>query len=476
MVASLIRSAALLRCVLLVFGVLLLVVPPAFAQPADTLALNIEDVITRAVEISPDIGEVRADRDFAAARSRLAKSSRFLTEFNATTAHAFAPGLDRPNPGTPTDALYLDPDVRNDWSNASPFNQIEVEALQPIYTWGELGGSIRAARHGVAVEEAAVERKELEVALRAADLYYNVLLTNELFRLAERTGDVLQQAKREIERLQQEGDPSMDDADLFQVQITEQEYYRRVVEVTQNRITARVALARQLFLPEGTVVVPANDVLEPIGFVPEPLETYFDIAMQQRPELAQARAGLAARDALVTVARSDYYPKFFLGFRARYAYADNRFRQRNPYIGDPFLSRTVEAGLGLRQQLNFFQTRSKVDQARAEKEQVRYQLEGAQQLILVQVEQAYRNLLVEQAALAAQDSSLTITNEWLRVEYINFDLELGDTENLVKAVQANLELEARYYEAVRRYNMAVLRLLNAVGILTDRAQSGTLVE
>ncbi|HMB94112.1 MAG TPA: hypothetical protein VKP65_24905, partial [Rhodothermales bacterium] len=82
----------------------------------------------------------------------------------------------------------------------------------------------------------------------------------------------------------------------------------------------------------------------------------------------------------------------------------------------------------------------------------------------------------EQAALAAQDSSLTITNEWLRVEYINFDLELGDTENLVKAVQANLELEARYYEAVRRYNMAILRLLNAVGILTDRAQSGTLVE
>jgi hypothetical protein len=94
----------------------------------------------------------------------------------------------------------------------------------------------------------------------------------------------------------------------------------------------------------------------------------------------------------------------------------------------------------------------------------------------VQVEQAYRNLLVERAALTAQDSSLTITNEWLRVEYINFDLELGSTENLVKAVQANLELEARYYDAVKRYNMAVLRLLNAVGILTERAQSGTLVE
>lgn len=473
MVAALTRSLPLL--VLMAFGTLPLM-PCALAQPTDTLALNIEAVISRAVEVSPDIGEVRADRDFAEARSRLARASRFLTEFDATTAHAIAPSIERPNPDTPDDELYLDPNVRNDWGNPNPFNQIEIEALQPIYTWGQLGGSIKAARHGVEVEEAAVERKELEVALRAADLYYNVLLTNELFRLAERTGDVLQQAKREIERLQAEGDPSMDDADLFQVQITEQEYNRRVVEVTQNRITARVALARQLFLPEGTVVVPENDVLTSIDFAPEPLETYFGIAMQQRPELAQAHAGLAARDALVTVARSDYYPKLFLGFRAKYAYAAGRFRQPSPYLGDPFLSRTVEAGLGLRQKLNFWQTRAKVDQARAEKEQVRYQLEGAEQLILVQVEQAYRNLLVERAALTAQDSSLTITNEWLRVEYINFDLELGSTENLVKAVQANLELEARYYDAVKRYNMAVLRLLNAVGILTERAQSGTLVE
>ena len=81
-----------------------------------------------------------------------------------------------------------------------------------------------------------------------------------------------------------------------------------------------------------------------------------------------------------------------------------------------------------------------------------------------------------QASLAAQDSSLTITKEWLRVEYINFDLDLGDTENLVKAVRANLETEARYYEVVHRYNLTVLRLLDAVGILTRGVQSGTLVE
>lgn len=452
------------------------VVAQGTTPSADTVRVALNGVITRALAVSPDLGAERANRDFAAARSRLARSSRFVPEFNATSAHAFGPGLKRPNPETPDDALYLDPDVRNDWSTLHPFTQLEVELIQPIYTWGELGGSIEAARHGVEVEEAAVQGKELAVALRAAELYYNVLLTNELLRLANRTRSVVDQAKREIDRLLQEGAQDVDDADLFQVEITEQEFNRRVVEVEQNTVTARVALARQLILPDGTVVVPEQDVLQPLPFVLESLDRYFEQAMAHRPELAQGRAGLAAREALVKVARSDYYPKLFFGFSTGFTYTPGRIRQPNPFISDSFLGSSARTGVGLRQKLNFVQTRARVDQARAEREEVRYQLEGAQQLVLFEVEKAYRDLIIAQAALEAQDSSLTTSKEWLRLEYINFDLDLGDTENLVKAVRANLELEARYYEAVHGYNLAVLRLLDAVGVLGEQAQSGTLVE
>ena len=461
-------------------GLVLLLLPArtAAAQtmaPPDTVRVSLQSVLERALDVSPDLGEVRADRDFADARSRLARSSRFLTEFSATTAHAVAPGIDNPN-GTPDGELYLDPDVRNDWNDLHPFNQIEIEAIQPVFTWGELSGNIEAARHGVEVEEAAVGRKELEVALRAAEFYYNVLLTNELLRLAERTRNILEQAKREFDRLVEEDSPDVDNADVFQLQLTEQEFNSRVVEVSENRVTARVALARQMILPEGAVVVPVNDVLTPLPFVPETLDRYFDLAMDHRPELAQGRAGLAARAALVKVARSDYFPKMFVGFSTSLRYASGRFRQPNPYISDGFRGGSARAGVGFRQKLNFFQTRARVDQARAEREQVRYQLEGAEQLILFEVEKAYRDLVVARVALAAQDTSLTITKEWLRAEYIDFDLDLGSTENLIKAVRANIEVEARSYQAVHRYNLAVLRLLDAVGILARGVQSGTLVE
>lgn len=451
---------------------------PVSAQEAirDTVIVNLGEAIVQALEVSPEVATNIAQREFAEARRQEARASRFLTDFQATTAHAVAPGLDIPDDYTgPLDALYLDPDVRNDWDDLRPFNRLEIEALQPIWTWGQLGGSIRAARFGVEVEEAAVEEQASTVALRTGELYYGLLLARALSDLTDEAGNIVEQAQGEVQRLIDEGNPDVDEADLFQVQLTQQEYNRRVVEVEERLATARVALARQLFLPERAVLVPEDETLEPVPFTRDSLDVYLALALANRPELARAQAGLAARGALVEVARSDYYPKLFLSVSSSYGYAAGRERQPNPYVGDPFIGRSLRTGVGFRQQLNFLQTRARVEQAEAERNQVRYQQEAAQQLVLFQVEEAYRNVVIAEAALRAQDESLTISRRWLRSEQVNFDLELGDTENLVDAVRANLELQVAYSDAVQRYNVAVLRLFQATGTLTDRARNGMFV-
>ena len=453
--------------------------PSALAQDVarDTVSLDVGEAIMRALEVSPEVATNVAQRAFAEARRQEARASRFLTEFQATTAHATAPGLEIPEDNPfPDDALYLNPDVRNDWDDLRPFNRLEFEALQPIWTWGQLSGSIRAAGYGVAVEEAAVEEQANTVALRTGELYYGVLLARALSDLTEEAGSIVAQAQGEVQRMIDEGDPNVDEADLYQVRLTQQEYNRRVVEVEQRLETARIALIRQLFLPERSVIVPEDALLEPVPFTRDSLDVYMTLALANRPELDRAEAGLAARSALVDVARSDYYPKLFLQVSGRYSFAAGRERQPNPYVGDPFVGRSVRAGVGVRQDLNFFQTQARVEQAQAERNEVRYQQEAAQQLILFQVEEAYRNVIIAEAAVQAQDEALTISRNWLRSEQVNFDLELGDTENLVEAVRANLELQATYYDAVQRYNVAVLRLFQATGTLTERAQGGMFVE
>jgi len=441
----------------------------------DTVVVTLESAILRALEISPEVGAVSASRNHAAARWRFAKSHRFLTEFEAKSAHSFSPGLKGIN-GVPTGELYLEPSVRNDWDNLSPFTFVEIEAVQPIYTWGELSGNIKAAKYGVVVEQGSVDLAILKVAARTAEIYYGLLLTDALIRVTEDANDLVSQAIDEIEHQMDEGDPDVDEADLFQVQIAEQEVARRVVEVSQKLRTMQSALARQMFLPEGTVPDLGTRRLEVVPFELEALSIYESIALGHRPELDQADAGLAARNALVGVAKSEYYPKLFLAASSKYSFAIDRHRQRNPYVSDPFLSRGFRAGLGFSQKLNFGQTKAKVEQAKYNVEEVRFQKQAARQLVLFEVEEAYRNVLIARSAVETQGEAFRISKEWLRSEEINFDLDLGDTENLVRAVQTKLELQAANHEAVYDYNVSVIRLLKATGALTQIIQSGTFVE
>jgi outer membrane protein TolC len=441
----------------------------------DTVSVTLESAVRAALEGSPDLLAVVARQDFAGARLNFARAHRFLTDFTATSAQSTAPGL-KNDEGIPRDALYLDPDVRNDWDDLSPFNRLEVELTQPIFTWGEISGSVSAAAHGIDVEEAAVAQQELEVALRTGRLYYGMLLAEALGRLAAEAEDIVGRAIGELESQIEEGATDVDEADLFQVQIAEQEVIRRVVEVEQRLHTARSGLARQMLLPEGAVTDAGDRILAPVPFELDDLSVYSRIALMNRPELAGTDAGLEAREALVRVARSDYYPKLFLAATARYGYAADRYRQRNPYVSDPFLSRSVQAGLGFRQNLNFAQTSAKVEQARSEAAEVRHQGDAARQLVLFEVEEAYRNVIVARTAVETGDEALLISREWLQSEEINFDLDIGDAENLVRAVQSNLELQAAQNQFVHDYNLAVLRLLKATGTLSQVVLGGTFVE
>ncbi|MDE2996966.1 MAG: TolC family protein [Bacteroidota bacterium] len=443
-------------------------------RDGDTLRVDLSAALQRSLDVSPEVDATEAKRAFADARLSLARASRFLTEFTATTAHAVAPAIDNPN-NTPSDRLYLDPEVRNDWDDLSPFNRIEFEAIQPLWTWGELGSSIDAAQAGVAVDAAGVRMTEDEVLTRTAELYYGLQLADALGRLTREAGDIVEQAKEEIDRLLEEGASDVDYADLFQVEITEQEFFQRKIEVEESRALARSALSRQLFLPEGQRIDVTQSFLEAIELEIAGLEEWQSRALNERPDLDQVQAGIQARESLVDAARSDYYPKFFLGLSGKWAYAAGRERQRNPYVSDPFLSRGVQAGLALRQNLNFSQTRAKVRQAEAEHAEVRAQGDALRQLVLFEVEQAWRRVTITRAAMEAREEALLISKRWLRDEQINFDLDLGDTENLVRAVRDNLSLQAQREQAVHDYNVAVIRLLRKTGQLKAYLENGTLL-
>ena len=172
----------------LVFGLWCFLALPAVAQSqSDTLRIDLRSVLEQTLSMSPDVRAARSESAWADARYDLARSSRILPNTTVTSALAVVPGIENPN-DTSVDQLYLDPAVRNDYSNLRPYAQTEVSFIQPVYTWGALGSTIRAAGAGADLEDARMQEKEIMASLRAASLYYDVLLTNELYRLTDRGG------------------------------------------------------------------------------------------------------------------------------------------------------------------------------------------------------------------------------------------------------------------------------------------------
>lgn len=424
---------------------------------------------------SPEVAIDAAGVAFSEARASQARAARFLTIANLTTGHSMAPGLSIPedNP-PPRNALYLDPRVRNDWTSLSPYSEVEVEVLQPLFTFGELSGQIRAAEAAIDVDRAATDATGATVALRAAELAGGLQATVALSALVDEAENLLETAGGELQRLLDEGDPSVSDADWFQFRLFEQELIRRRVEVDQQRALAESALARLLLRPGHVVVMAAQADPFPITF--NSLGELQEDALENRAEVRQAAAGVRARQAQVDVARSHYYPSVFIGVTVRGRYAFGRERQPNPFISDTYLGGGVRAGIGLRQDLSFHQTRSRVQQAEAQLNEVRHQQEAAEQLILFEVEEAWRNVLIAQSAYDSANESVRISGEWLRTEQINFDLGFGDVKDLIAAARADLETRFSRIDALRRYNNSVFRLLDAQGVLADLAEHGTLFD
>jgi outer membrane protein TolC len=117
------------------------------------------------------------------------------------------------------------------------------------------------------------------------------------------------------------------------------------------------------------------------------------------------------------VEQSNYYPK--IGVQASLSQSITLPERPNPdnaFVGDSFMGTGTQTGIGIQQNLNFGQTTAKVEQAKAELEEVEHQQTAARQLVQFEVEEAFRNLVVAKTAFESRDRSTTISGEWLRTD------------------------------------------------------------
>src|SRR6056297_1447400 len=109
----------------------------------DTLKISLKEFIEIGLENSGQLSFEQQAVELAENRISSAKANRFLPSFDLRSLHGLVTGVKSdsilPNgQPLPRDELFLDPDLENDFNDFGIFTRIDVNAVQPIYSWGAI--------------------------------------------------------------------------------------------------------------------------------------------------------------------------------------------------------------------------------------------------------------------------------------------------------------------------------------------------
>ncbi|MEX1120828.1 MAG: TolC family protein, partial [Balneolales bacterium] len=262
----------------------------------------------------------------------------------------------------------------------------------------------------------------------------------------------------------EDNDPDLDQAEVYKFNMFRFEFASQAEEVRQSLNYVERAWALALKGNEQVVYYPEDAYLDPLSNDVQEIGYYQEQAMANRPELKGVDAATVAAEHGVDATRAQTRPGLFLGLQGRFAYTPNRPRQTNPFIVNNTNYSSGSFGVGIRQNLDFSGMRRDIQRSEAQLRQAKYFKEAAVDGIALELSEQYREVQTAIARVNNTRESLNVSNEWLRLEQIDFDLGFGDVENLVDAVSTNLELEVVYRQNIHDLNVSIARLYHAAGL------------
>lgn len=418
------------------------------ADPTDT-KYSLQALIERAYENDAELAGSEWRVKGAVARQRQARAGSLLPRLRLHSIAGLVPDAKGDVFNPPSDTTGI--------RGLGPFNQSELEFVQPLYTFGQLSSLRRAAKAGVDVERAALADKRLQVAFDVGQLYYGILLFWDLSDLVQRLTGELEEKQDEIE----------DEVDLplsgpFKLRLALLDLEKQRAQVAERSRLTIAALALKTGLPEDSPIELAEERLLPLATVVPALEHLQNLA-QQRPDWRMLNSGILARKALRDAAKSAYYPQIFLAGGLRYAVAPNRTDQHNPFVKDEFNLFSGGVFLGLRQSFEWDMLGAGLDKARAELFELKSIEAMAARGIRLDVRRAYGKCEEAAIGMASAEEARHLSRQWLRLARDEYEFDPGQIKELISAFESFAKTEQEYHQSIFDYNVSLARLERVVG-------------
>lgn len=428
----------------------LVISPAAWAQEKASLA----QMIAWAVARSPVLEEGNANVASAQALLAEARGHRWFTGelFGLVAPVADAKG----QPGSPAPG-YSSGKLNNitDWEWGT------LKIIQPLYTFGKLDAYGRAAKAGVEVAKARREQKRMEVAIMVTEAYQTYLLANTALYLTKEVDDILAKAIRRTKKLLNRDSDEVSPTDLLKLENARGLLLKRHYEAEEGK---RITLSALRILT-GRDVIPAEATLNILALPAYSLEQWVSFAKQDRPEYREAAFGLIAKQALVEAKKAEAYPDIFIIGLLSAAHSSGRDRIIDPFIRDDFNHFYGTVGIGLRWKFDWAINDARVAKAEAEKAVVAAKKRFADEMIPLQVEKDYRQLMSLRRQSDALRKASRAGRQWLISSASSYDLGVGEAKEIFEALGGYAMAEAGRLQAMFAHNMMAVQLLRHVGRL-----------
>lgn len=448
------KSNVLGGLIVMVLGVLffapLVAVASEEEEAGGVLRLTLPECIQRAVADNPSVQEVKWDVAIRESDVQQAEAGFYPTA-------EFANLLGVVNDAKGNINNYHQSGL---W-HIGPFTRIEGQIVYPLFTWWKVTNGLAAATKGVEQENVNVEQKKAEAIREVKEYYYILLYTKQVYELLNDVRDGFEKAVTVADERLQEGKVSQ--LDVLNLKVG----YAGVAKETQklqNGIElTRGALLRVMGLEQHTAFDIADKKLTPQPAQLKDLTYYVERLFANRPEWRRLRLGIQAKEAELEVARSDYFPTFFLSVPVRYGYAPGRSRQTNPFAYDNFNFGGGGPMLGLHWNFNLGETAAKISRSQAELMKLQAQEKTAAVSFPLEVKEAYLNVKETEERMRITEDGRKAGRALVALSTANFELGIGEPQDIFLGLGNYTRAANDYYEAVRDYNIALAKLSLVVG-------------
>ncbi|EYF04349.1 TolC family protein [Chondromyces apiculatus] len=333
-----------------------------------------------------------------------------------------------------------------------------IDGVVPLWTFGKITNLWNAAEANVRVNEASVEKERDVVRLDVRKAYFGLQLARDGRLLL---ADVRVALKSALAKLQEqvdneEGDP----IDLLKLQTFAAEIDVREAEADKYIAMALAGLrfytgVADLDIPDAPIAPPKHK----LGHV----SRYLTAARLHRPELMQARAGIAARTAQVHLARSQLFPDIGLGLQFGMSTAPEVANQINPFVSDPGNYFSYGAAIGLQWRLDFLSQSARIRYAEAQLEEVTAQQRYALGGVASEVEIAYAEVVEAQKRLDAYSKAARYARRWLLMVQQGIDVGTSPDKDLIDPARSYAQNRYNQLNATMELDLAMSRLARATG-------------